>query len=172
MLRRKKDTMLNGKPLIVLPDRIVNIVACTFDDDEREFYDAIQSKVDLTLNKFMKNGNMAINYTSVLVLLLRLRQGSLFILLFDTISKLFSLACNHPSLISKDFTADKDAVDPRSAKEDEADELADLFGAMGVSSKRKCQMCQNEYVPVTNSFLRYQHYFLSAFPRQIRLTQN
>lgn len=155
MLRRKKDTMLNGKPLIVLPDRIVNIVACTFDDDEREFYDAIQSKVDLTLNKFMKNGNTAINYTSMLVLLLRLRQGSLFILLFDTISELISLACNHPSLISKDFTADKDAVDPRPAKEDEADELADLFGAMGVSSTRKCQMCQIEYGPVTNSFFRY-----------------
>ena len=75
MLRRRKDTILNGKPLIKLPPRIVNINTCMFDSDEREFSEAIQSKVELTLNKFMKNGDMMKNYTSMLVLLLRLRQG-------------------------------------------------------------------------------------------------
>ena len=59
-------------------------------------------------------------------------------------------ACNHPSLISKDFLADKEAVDPKAAKSgqdvDDADDLAELFGQLGVSSARKCQVCQTTYV--------------------------
>ncbi|THH01396.1 hypothetical protein EW145_g6925 [Phellinidium pouzarii] len=126
MLRRKKDMELNGKPLIELPERIVDIVPCLFDADEREFYMSIESKVELTLNKFRQSGDVAKNYTSMLVLLLRLRQ-----------------ACNHPSLLSKDFAFDKEAVDSRAAKDlDDADDLAEIFGRMGVSSTRKCQMCQ------------------------------
>lgn len=75
MLRRKKDTMLNGKPIIKLPERIVEVVECQFDPDEREFYEAIENKVESTLEKFLKNGEASRNYTSMLVLLLRLRQG-------------------------------------------------------------------------------------------------
>ncbi|TDL20620.1 hypothetical protein BD410DRAFT_725354 [Rickenella mellea] len=129
MLRRKKDTLLNGKPLIELPPRIVNVQPCEFDEDEREFYDALEKKIALTINKFMKGGAQMPNYTSMLVLLLRLRQ-----------------ACNHPSLVSKDFSTDKEAVEPKAAKNDGdldgADDLADLFGQMGVAGERKCQMCQ------------------------------
>ena len=68
----------------------------------------------------------------MLVLLLRLRQ-----------------ACNHPTLISKDFICDKEAVEPRAAKGkdlDDADDLADALGQMEVSSGRKCQMCQTKCV--------------------------
>lgn len=128
MLRRKKDLVINGKPIITLPEREVNIIACTFDPEEREFYESISAKVESTLEKYRKAGQMANNYTSVLVLLLRLRQ-----------------ACNHPSLISKDYLEDKEAVDPKAAKGkdlDDADDLADVFGQMGVSTARKCQMCQ------------------------------
>lgn len=59
-------------------------------------------------------------------------------------------ACNHPSLLSKDFLADKEAVEPKAAKSgqdvEDADDLAELFGQMGVSSTRKCQVCQTTYV--------------------------
>ncbi|KAL5520694.1 hypothetical protein ACEPAF_2696 [Sanghuangporus sanghuang] len=129
MLRRKKDSMLNGKQLLELPDRNVHVVHCTFDADEREFYESIASKVELTLNKFRQSGDIARNYTSVLVLLLRLRQ-----------------ACNHPSLLSKEFSLDRDVVEPQVTKDEksvvDADRLADLLGQMDVSSTRKCLMCQ------------------------------
>ena len=63
------------------------------------------------------------------------------------------LACNHPSLVSKDFSADRDAVEPRAVKEsqdlDDADDLADLFGAMGMSASRKCQLCQTACVSLS-----------------------
>ena len=76
MLRRKKDSMLNGKRLLELPDRNVEIVPCTFDADEREFYESLSTKIESTLDKFRQKGDIAKNFTSVLVLLLRLRQGT------------------------------------------------------------------------------------------------
>jgi SNF2 family DNA or RNA helicase len=75
MLRRTKGTILNGKPLLELPDRIVNNVSCAFDPEEQHFYDNIQTLVQNRLEKLQREGGMSSNYTSVLVLLLRLRQG-------------------------------------------------------------------------------------------------
>jgi hypothetical protein len=75
MLRRLKDTVYNGAPLIQLPPRTLEIVSCDFDDDERDFYAALEAKINLTMNKFIKQGDVMRNYTVILVLLLRLRQG-------------------------------------------------------------------------------------------------
>lgn len=75
MLRRKKDSTVDGKVLIDLPPRNLNLVECDFDEDERAFYEALNAKIQLTLNKFIKSGTTMSNYTSMLVLLLRLRQG-------------------------------------------------------------------------------------------------
>ena len=77
MLRRTKNTVLNGKPLLKLPDRIVNLVECQFDPDERAFYNNVQTLVDNNLEKMQQSGDMSKQYTSMLVLLLRLRQGGL-----------------------------------------------------------------------------------------------
>ena len=77
MLRRTKDQMLNGAPLISLPERTVEVITCQFDRDEREFYAALEARTSLSLNKFIERGEVMNNYTSILVLLLRLRQGML-----------------------------------------------------------------------------------------------
>ena len=57
-----------------------------------------------------------------------------------------STACNHPSLISKDISFDRDAVEPKAVKEgndlEDEDELADMFGKLGMSGTKKCGMCQ------------------------------
>ncbi|CAE6538065.1 unnamed protein product [Rhizoctonia solani] len=130
MLRRTKDMTINGAPLLNLPGRNVETVMCAFDEDERAFYQALEQKTELTLNKFIKAGTVMKNYTSVLLLLLRLRQ-----------------ACDHPSLVSKDFQKDLEAVESRPVKKDdeEDDELADLFQKMGVDKRvRTCAICQIE----------------------------
>lgn len=75
MLRRTKDTLVNGKPIIELPPRKVGIVDCEFDASELAFYNTISDKVHSRLNDMQAQGNMQSNYTSMLVLLLRLRQG-------------------------------------------------------------------------------------------------
>ena len=61
MLRRTKTTMINGKPILELPDRIVKIVECEFDRVQRQFYDSVQEKVQTSLEKL----RAAINYLAV-----------------------------------------------------------------------------------------------------------
>lgn len=75
MLRRLKTDMLDGEPLVSLPGRDVAVVVCEFDEEERAFYTALQDKMQLALNKFIEAGTVMNNYTAVLTLLLRLRQG-------------------------------------------------------------------------------------------------
>ncbi|KAI0692705.1 SNF2 family N-terminal domain-containing protein [Cytidiella melzeri] len=136
MLRRTKTDTLNGKALLDLPDRLVNNVHCEFDAEERAFYDSVQERVQNRLETLQQQGDMSKNYTSMLVLLLRLRQ-----------------ACNHPSLIAQDYRKDKEAVDPKAAKDDkdleeDADSLADLMGGLGLTaSSKRCQMCQKPLTP-------------------------
>lgn len=134
MLRRTKDQEINGARIITLPDRIIEVIACIFDEDEREFYGALEARTSLSLNKFLERGEMTKNYTSILLLLLRLRQ-----------------ACDHPALISKDFTKDVDAIEskpPPSQGDDEedkqdVDELANIMGSMALAA-RTCNICQTE----------------------------
>jgi SNF2 family DNA or RNA helicase len=77
MLRRQKNQTLNGKPLLNLPKRTVSIVSCPFDASELAFYNALENKMEHVIEKLMSQtkGNSA--YMSVLLLLLRLRQGLL-----------------------------------------------------------------------------------------------
>ncbi len=83
LLRRTKHDTIDGKPLIVLPERKSELLEHTFDDnDEKSFYKAVQEKSVVAVNKFLVAGTLAHNYSSVLLLLLRLRQ-----------------ACCHPFLI-------------------------------------------------------------------------
>lgn len=74
MLRRRKDQLLNGKKLIELPQRTVTVVSCPFDSSEQAFYSALENKMEDVVEKLMDKGKNS--YISVLVLLLRLRQGN------------------------------------------------------------------------------------------------
>ncbi|KAF8470373.1 SNF2 family N-terminal domain-containing protein [Gautieria morchelliformis] len=133
MLRRLKDAIHDGAPLIQLPPRTLEIVPCDFDDHERDFYAALETKTNLTMNKFIKRGEVMHNYTEVLVLLLRLRQ-----------------ACDHPILVSKDFQTDADALDSKPAgksqqDDDDDDGLADLLQKMDVNEAiKRCDVCRTE----------------------------
>lgn len=126
MLRRTKNQSLNGRPLLQLPERNLDIIECQFDPTEKAFYSRLQSRMSSEVNKLVKQSEN-VNYTHVLLLLLRLRQ-----------------ACNHPSLVSKDYRADREAADPKPTKDDDedVDGLDELFGQMGVSNGKKCQLCQ------------------------------
>ncbi|KAJ2919706.1 hypothetical protein MD484_g704, partial [Candolleomyces efflorescens] len=126
MLRRRKEDSLNGKSLIELPARDLEIISCPFDPHEKTFYESLEQKMETVLDKLMANSNGGGNYMSVLLLLLRLRQ-----------------ACNHPLLVSKDFKKDAaEVIEPTPAKdagETQDDDLIAAFGQLGVT--RKCQMC-------------------------------
>ncbi|KAF9153044.1 hypothetical protein BG015_004223 [Linnemannia schmuckeri] len=84
-LRRTKTCMVDGKPILNLPDRNVEIVHAPFSHDESAFYHALENRIRERFNAYVKAGTVMKNYSNILVLLLRLRQ-----------------ACCHPHLI-KDF---------------------------------------------------------------------
>lgn len=81
LLRRAKHDKIDGKPVIVLPPRNVEMVDCEFNGDEKEFYASVESNVMMRLNKFSFDGGDMPDMMNLLTLLLRLRQ-----------------ACSHPSL--------------------------------------------------------------------------
>ena len=91
MLRRLKTAEINGKRILNLPERNVQVVTCNFDKDERAFYQALAEKTALTMSKvsfassrversvpllsltlprcvllqFMKSGTVMSNYVSL-----------------------------------------------------------------------------------------------------------
>ncbi|GAA6022649.1 hypothetical protein JCM8202_005034 [Rhodotorula sphaerocarpa] len=82
MLRRKKDSQLDGKELVTLPKKTVDMHELEFSPEEREIYEMLETRAQQKFNKFLKAGTVMRNYSHILVLLLRLRQ-----------------VCVHPALI-------------------------------------------------------------------------
>ncbi|QPH04149.1 hypothetical protein C2857_000921 [Epichloe festucae Fl1] len=75
MLRRKKDSKLDGKPILVLPPKTEHIVYATLSSDERDFYKQLEEKAQVMFSKYLREGSIGKNYSNILVLLLRLRQA-------------------------------------------------------------------------------------------------
>ncbi|KAE8355418.1 SNF2 family N-terminal domain-containing protein [Aspergillus coremiiformis] len=86
LLRRTKDSKIDGKPILQLPRRISEKVHAVFSEDEQELYNSLEARTQLQFNKYLQSGTVGRNYSNILVLLLRLRQ-----------------ACCHPHLIT-DFS--------------------------------------------------------------------
>jgi SNF2 family DNA or RNA helicase len=137
----KKDGALNpgGKPSAAgessttgfkVTERKIEKVFVEFSPEERKFYHRLEQRTDASIEQMMSGEK--VNYASALVLLLRLRQ-----------------ACNHPKLVAGKIAKDSEALatdtsnTSQKAKSSNADvdEMADMFGAMGVGSK-KCEVCQ------------------------------
>ncbi|ROW02910.1 hypothetical protein VSDG_01773 [Cytospora chrysosperma] len=81
-LRRTKDSLLDGIPIIKLLARTESPAPAEFDQDQREFYLALEQKHQIKFNKYLAAGAVMKNYAYILVLILRLRQ-----------------VCDHPFLI-------------------------------------------------------------------------
>ncbi|OAF61816.1 hypothetical protein VC83_01487 [Pseudogymnoascus destructans] len=143
----KKEGALNpgGKPSVAgaasstgfkVTERKIEKVFAKFSPEERLFYDRLEKRADKSLEEMMDGQN--VNYASALTLLLRLRQ-----------------ACNHPKLVAGKLGKDGEALGaeaatvpstPRkkaAATEDDLEDLAGMFGDLGVGSK-KCDICQLE----------------------------
>ncbi|TVY91116.1 putative ATP-dependent helicase [Lachnellula willkommii] len=83
LLRRTKQSQIDGKPIITLPPKTIETQHVVFSDDELAFYRALESKTQIQFNKYLRQNTVGKNYSNILVLLLRLRQ-----------------ACCHPHLIT------------------------------------------------------------------------
>ncbi|KAF2638353.1 hypothetical protein P280DRAFT_456301 [Massarina eburnea CBS 473.64] len=74
MLRRGKNTLVDGKKISEMPPKKYSAQHVEFSDAEDELYKAIETKNQIQFNKYLKKGTVNNNYACVLVMLLRLRQ--------------------------------------------------------------------------------------------------
>lgn len=84
LLRRTKTSEIDGKPILQLPPRTIEVESSNMDEDEQEFYRALEQGALDQMNQYLSQGSVSRNYSTILVLLLRLRQ-----------------ACCHPKLIER-----------------------------------------------------------------------
>ncbi|CEP63032.1 translocase ULS1 LALA0_S07e00870g [Lachancea lanzarotensis] len=74
MLRRTKDSQIDGKPILELPEKFIKDEEQTLEGAELAFYTDLEQKNQKKAEKLMKNRAKG-NYSSILTLLLRLRQA-------------------------------------------------------------------------------------------------
>lgn len=99
LLRRTKSSMIDGKPILTLPGKTVEMIHTVFSPDEQAFYQSLQDKSVLLFNKYLRANTVGRNYSNILVLLLRLRQ-----------------ACCHPHLIRDAEMSSRGPVDEKKIK--------------------------------------------------------
>ena len=64
-LRRSKKAKIDGRPILKLPERNVHFTHVDFTPDERNFYDFINKRSQAQFNKYVKQGTVMKNYSSV-----------------------------------------------------------------------------------------------------------
>ncbi|RDB23958.1 putative ATP-dependent helicase C23E6.02 [Hypsizygus marmoreus] len=74
LLRRTKDSTLEGKPILELPPKSIEMVKLQFSEEERDLYDSFEKRTKIRLNKFIRERTLISNHAAVLVMILRLRQ--------------------------------------------------------------------------------------------------
>ncbi|GMI72799.1 hypothetical protein HRI_000949200 [Hibiscus trionum] len=82
MLRRTKGTLLDGKPIIILPPKVIELKKVEFTKEERDFYTRLEADSRAQFKEYADAGTVKQNYVNILLMLLRLRQ-----------------ACDHPLLV-------------------------------------------------------------------------
>ena len=75
MLRRMKNSEIDGKPILTLPPKTQLDDHVVFSEDELKFYNELEAKSQVQFNKYLRAGTVGKNYSNILVLLLRLRQA-------------------------------------------------------------------------------------------------
>ncbi|BGP44657.1 hypothetical protein JCM10450v2_000471 [Rhodotorula kratochvilovae] len=124
MLRRKKDSKLDGKELISLPEKHIDMHELEFSTEERKIYEMVEQRAQAKFNKFLKAGTVMKNYSHVLLLILRLRQ-----------------VCFHPALIAD---AEQTLAMQEEAKGKVKNELARAKKEMGLEVVKKIRRARLE----------------------------
>ena len=58
LLRRKKNSMLDGKKLIELPEKEVKLIKLEFSKEEREIYQMVEARTQAKFNRYLRAGTV------------------------------------------------------------------------------------------------------------------
>ena len=127
MLRRTKQSELDGQPIITLPARTTEIDHAVFDEEQGAFYEAIEKSTQLRMNRYLAAGTVGKSYSNILEMLLRLRQ-----------------ACCHPHLI-KNFAEQEtegDAADNPGFLKNALEHLSpEAIARLKLTESLECPVC-------------------------------
>ncbi|XP_020774681.2 LOW QUALITY PROTEIN: helicase-like transcription factor [Boleophthalmus pectinirostris] len=73
-LRRTKTSEVNGRPLVVLPEKSVFVEQVELSPEERTEYELAKNEGRNTIRRYVAEGSVLKNYADVLAILMRLRQ--------------------------------------------------------------------------------------------------
>ncbi|XP_035547050.1 helicase-like transcription factor CHR28 isoform X5 [Juglans regia] len=125
MLRRTKGTLIDGEPIIKLPEKKINLTKVNFSIEERAFYTKLEADSRTQFKAYAAAGTVNQNYANILLMLLRLRQ-----------------ACDHPCLV-KDYNSDSVGKDSlKMAKKLPRDMLINLLNCLETSFAI-CRVCDD-----------------------------
>ncbi|CAN6175220.1 unnamed protein product [Urochloa humidicola] len=125
LLRRTKETLINGVPIINLPPKTINLNKVDFSQEERSFYLTLEEHSRQQFKAFAAAGTLKQNYANILLMLLRLRQ-----------------ACDHPLLVKggqSDYRGDGSI---EMAKQLPKEVVIDLLAKVEVGSAL-CPLCSD-----------------------------
>ncbi|XP_029350420.1 helicase-like transcription factor isoform X1 [Echeneis naucrates] len=120
-LRRTKSTVVNGRPLVSLPEKTVFVEQVELSQQEREEYELARNEGRNTISRYVAEGTVLRNYADVLAILMRLRQY-----------------CCHPDLLAK-APSDLDAAATPAELRERLIEKLRLVLASG--SDEECPVC-------------------------------
>ncbi|KTW26006.1 hypothetical protein T552_03276 [Pneumocystis carinii B80] len=141
LLRRTKASTINGKPLLTLLPKSVELVYIIFSDEEQAFYKKLEAESQLQVTQYVNENILGYHYTNLLVLLLRLRQ-----------------ACDHPWLVKT-----KDSIEISENDLEDQEKLArEIFSQQVQNIQRlrdfECHVCY-EVILSPNFIVPCGHYY-------------
>uniref|UniRef100_A0A7N6A577 Helicase-like transcription factor n=1 Tax=Anabas testudineus TaxID=64144 RepID=A0A7N6A577_ANATE len=117
-LRRTKNSEVNGRPLVSLPEKTVCVEKVELSQAEREEYELARNEGRNTIGRYVSEGTVLSNYAHVLAILMRLRQ-----------------LCCHPDLLAKTST---DLATPAELRERLIEKLRMVLAS---GSDEECSVC-------------------------------
>lgn len=103
MLRRTKNSKIEGKPILELPEKFISSISEKLTGDEEEFYNALETRSKAKAKMMLESRQKQGAYSSILTLLLRLRQACLH----SELVKVGESRAEHGKVVNgKDFEKD------------------------------------------------------------------
>jgi len=106
LLRRTKMSKIDGVEIVKgLPSKSIEMVHAVFDEEQQEFYQALETGMITQLRKYQAAGTLGRNFSNALVMLLRLRQACLHPRLIKEIKKAGSteLTMDQQIVLAREF---------------------------------------------------------------------
>ncbi|KZV96448.1 hypothetical protein EXIGLDRAFT_733361 [Exidia glandulosa HHB12029] len=128
LLRRTKDSMVEGKPIIELGPKTITVHQLEFTPREREVYEALEKRQQDKLQRMIDRGRVVKEYHFILVMILRLRQAANHIQLITYAADEFGLDVRR---VAADGSADENTP------EEEHDRAMDLLGSDAVTKLKQ-----------------------------------